>query len=95
MKTLKLLTIVIAMAGTAVSLECYVNNPLNDGGSCKGEASCYEECTEDADEPSIYKRACKKITREGGVVNKECGWQKNERRQKTYINSRNYDFPKH
>jgi len=95
MKVQKLLTIIIAMVGTAVSLKCYVQNMKNtedDGSSCKdgyeGGNRCYTECIEDDEYPSIYKRACKKITRvknigeyDGvwllrSVVNKECGWQK-------------------
>jgi hypothetical protein len=37
--------------------------------------SCYEDCTEDAEDPSLYKRACKQIKRQNGVVNSGCGWQ--------------------
>ena len=60
-----------------MSLQCYVNNPDNDGSSCLPEFSCYEDCKED-EHGSIYKRACKKITRADGVVNRGCGWQRTD-----------------
>ena len=53
-----------------------MSNSKNDGDICESASGCLEECPEDANQPSIYKRACKKITRNGEVVNKGCGWQK-------------------
>jgi len=75
MNAQKLLAIILAMAGTAVSLKCYVNNPDNNGAVNLPESSSYENCPDDEPRDN-YRRACRKITREGGVVNKGCGWQR-------------------
>jgi len=75
MEAYKVISILLAIAGTAASLKCYVNNADNDGNSCKPEFSCYEDCKED-ESGSIYQRACKKITRADSVVNRGCGWQR-------------------